>query len=96
MHNACGAPLPLIEPHAEYVALGADEDRRRSAYRRLFASPIPDSDMERIRASIRSNLPIGSEEFLKELEERLGRPMKKQRPGQKRKRGAESRQQLIE
>jgi len=85
MHNATGAPLPLIEPHPEYLALGADADRRRSAYRRLFATPIPDEQLERIRVAIRSNLPVGSDEFLKELEQQLGRPMERQRAGRKRK-----------
>jgi putative transposase len=81
--NAYGAPLPIIEPHAEYLALGSDEDRRRSAYRRLFATPITDMDMDRIRAAIRSNLPIGSEEFLNELEQRLGSPMRRRPAGRK-------------
>lgn len=86
MRNACGTPLPLIEPHPEYLALGTDDDRRRSAYRRLFAIPIPDADVARIRTAIRSNLPIGSDEFLKDLEERLERPMTKRRAGRKCKR----------
>jgi len=82
-HNSYGAPLPFIEPHPEYLALAADEDKRRSAYRRLFATPIADQEMERIRAALRSNLPIGSEEFLSDLQQRLGRPMTRQRAGRK-------------
>lgn len=83
MRNAYGAPLPMIEPHAEYLALGSDEDRRRSAYRRLFATPIADIEMDRIRAAIRSNLPIGCDEFLNELEQQLARPMKRRPAGRK-------------
>ena len=84
MCNAYGAPLPMIEPHAEYLALGSNEDRRRSAYRRLFGAPIPDAEMDRIRSALRSNLPIGSDEFLDALEQQLARPMRRQPLGRKR------------
>jgi len=82
-HNAFGAPLPMVEPHPEFLALGADDDCRRSAYRRLFAAPMEDVEVERIRVALRSNLPIGSDEFLKDLERRFGRPMTRQRSGRK-------------
>jgi len=81
--NGFGAALPMIDPHAEYLALGSDDDKRRSAYRRLFAAPIDDADMDRIRAAIRSNLPIGSDEFLNDLEQQLDRPMTRRRAGRK-------------
>jgi len=81
--NAYGAALPAIEPHPEYLALGCDEEKRRSAYRRLFAHPIPDPEMDRIRVALRSNLPIGSDEFLRGLEQTLERPMTRQRAGRK-------------
>lgn len=81
--NGYGAPLPMIEPHPEYLALGADEDKRRSAYRRLFATPLSEAEIDGIRAAVRSNLPIGREEFLCDLEKALARPMKRRRAGRK-------------
>jgi putative transposase len=90
-HNAYGAALPMIEPHAEYLALGSDEDKRRSAYRRLFSAPISDAEMDRIRVALRSNLPIGGEEFLSELEQQLARPMTRRRAGRKRRHREEPR-----
>jgi len=81
--NAYGAPLPMIEPHAEFLALGSDDDKRQSAYRRLCAAPIADGEMDRIRVALRSNLPIGCDDFLAELERQLGRPMKRRPAGRK-------------
>jgi putative transposase len=81
--NAFGAPVPLVEPHARYLALGADEEKRRSAYRRLFTQELDDETLTLIRKALRSNLPIGSPEFIRSLEQSLGRPMTLQRGGRK-------------
>jgi putative transposase len=44
--NALGEDAGMLTPHAEYLALGADEQSRRSAYRTLFVEnqPVQDSD----------------------------------------------------
>jgi putative transposase len=84
LRNAFGAPMPLIEPHGEYLALGSDDERRQSAYRRLSAKPLPDVQIEAIRCALRSNLPIGSEAFLESLEQQFGVPMTRRRAGRRR------------
>jgi putative transposase len=81
--NAYGAPLPLVEPHDEYLALGSDPDRRRAAYRRLFREDIPEPELQRIRVATRSNLAYGSEAFVDEMELATGRPLRRQRAGRR-------------
>jgi putative transposase len=88
--NAFGSPCPFLTPHAEYMALGGNADRRRAAYRSLFLEPIGDDDLAAIRKSLRSSLPLGCEAFLRELEARTGRPMRIQPLGRKRKARADA------
>jgi putative transposase len=83
--NAFGSPCVLIEPHAEFLALGGSEARRRAAYRALFLERLDDGDLSAIRRATRSNLPYASSELLAVLETQLGRPMRPGRPGPKRK-----------
>lgn len=76
---------PLISPHAEYLALGADEKVRSAAYGQLFEDQINESLMTEIRESTNGGYPLASESFRKALvdpERKLerGRPG---RPGRK-------------
>ena len=81
--NAYGAPCPFIRPHAEYMSLGSNADRRRGAYRNLFRDKLGDDELDRIRLAIRTNLPLGSEEFIDDLESRLRIRLRVGRPGPK-------------
>jgi putative transposase len=81
--NAFGAPRALVEPHAEFLALGGNEARRRAAYRALFLEPLGDGDLCAIRKATHSNLPYASEEMLDVLEAQFGRPMRIGRSGPK-------------
>jgi putative transposase len=58
-HYAFGTGDPLISEHPVIVALANDDGRRRSAYRSLFASELPQSDIETIRAATRGRRPLG-------------------------------------
>jgi putative transposase len=81
--NAYGTPCPFIRPHAEYLALGSRPDRRRAAYRDLFREPLDDQLLDRIRLALRTNLPLGSDDFIDELEGLVGVRLRNRRPGPK-------------
>lgn len=46
-YYAFGEPNPLIDPAADYLALGSTPAARRKAYQQLFATPLSDSFRER-------------------------------------------------
>jgi len=81
--NAFGSPCPFIEPHAEYLTLGRNPDRRHAAYRSLFHEALDDAQLTAIRAALKSNLPYGSDAFIDELESRLGMRLRRGKPGPK-------------
>ena len=83
--NAFGVPCPFIRAHAVYLALGSHTDRRRAAYRNLFREKLEDKDLDRIRHALRRNLPLGSDDFIDDLERRLGVRLRTGRPGPRRK-----------
>jgi len=71
--NALGTPDPIVEPHAEYLALGRDDGARRAAYGSLVEERLSDAQLEEIRAATRRNLPYASDEFISALELAYGR-----------------------
>lgn len=81
--NALGASNAIVEPHAEYLALGRDLHDRRAAYRALFGTGLSQSHLDAIRDAARSSLPYGSEEFVSALEGACGRRLRRvrSRPG---------------
>jgi REP-associated tyrosine transposase len=81
--NAYGARDPMLEPHAEYMALGGNAATRRAAYRALFLEKLADDQLSAIRKAARSGFPYGSEDFVQELELRTGRRLRRGKPGPK-------------
>ena len=79
--HAYGEPSPFLDPHAEYLALGGRDERRRAAYRDLFTKPMSDPELAGIRSAIRSNLPYGSDEFVCGLESSLGLRLRRGKSG---------------
>ena len=57
--------------------------RNRKEWEQLLAGGIPKLEAEAIRRGARTGRPLGSESFLEALEVRLGRPLKRQKPGPK-------------
>lgn len=64
---------PLLTPHPEYLALGADTGARASAYRALFAEALPDTLVEEIRSYLQQEKALGSDRFRSWVEARTGR-----------------------
>lgn len=73
--NASGEPSGLLRPHAEYLQLGADPQRRGEAYLRMFDEAIDESRLKAIRESAQMNRALGGEQFCKAIEATLLRPV---------------------
>jgi len=69
--NAAGKPLAWLTPHGEYLALGSDDERRRAAYRGLFATELDQQLLREIRVSTHGGYAIGSGQFRNEIETAL-------------------------
>jgi putative transposase len=85
-HNTGVREDPLVQPHAEYLAISEDPQRRHGAYSDLLSRPL-DADLVReIRESRDTGYPLASESFKSELAERLGRRTEAGRAGRPEKR----------
>jgi len=58
----------LVTPHATVVALAESAERRALAYRRLFATPLDEELLHRIRHASNHGWALGSDEFCRRLE----------------------------
>ena len=58
--NAKGDPSGLVTPHAVYLALAADMERRASAYRELCDVPLDSSAVDDIRKATRGGYAVGA------------------------------------
>lgn len=82
--NALGKDSPLITPHACYLALSHNAERRLQTYRGLFEERLHSRDIHRIRNATQFCMPLGNEQFKQHVEATLSRPMgfaKRGRPG---------------
>ena len=87
--NALGEPDALLTAHPLYLALGADDDTRRAAYRELFRGALDDKPLADLRLALNQDQPIGNDRFYREIEamtgqrrelRRRGRPRKQEEP----------------
>ena len=70
--NALGLPSSLVSPHALMQSLGSDPARARHAYRGMFDAPHDSNALARVREALQSGRPLGSPEFVTEMEKRCG------------------------
>ncbi|RUO37286.1 transposase [Aliidiomarina shirensis] len=70
--NARGVPSSICTPHPDYLALGKNDQERRSEYRRLFSFDCSSEFLEDIRSATMSNGALGDEAFLKRLSDLTG------------------------
>ena len=82
--NALGRPSLFLRQHEQYLFLGVDELSRREAYAGLFDGGISEEELARIRRSITSGYPLGSDDFIDRLENELGRRARFGRAGRPR------------
>jgi putative transposase len=79
--NALGRRDPLVSPHAQYLALGADDGARLRAYRALFDAEVQPQTIAQIRSAANGGYALGSSKFEAELALELGRPVARRPTG---------------
>lgn len=77
-HHAAGYEDPLIKDHPVYLGLGSEPENRAAEYKKIFGQEAEQALLEAIRTSIRKELVLGGDPFLREIEARLNRRV---RPG---------------
>ena len=82
--NAEGKPITWLTPHAEYLALGSNDETRRAAYRGLFESELDRELLREIRVSTHGGYAIGNDPFRDEIQITLDRCAAPRGPGRPR------------
>jgi len=65
--HALGTPDPLLDPHAIYRALGADDAARRAAYRAFCSGPADLATIRAIRDATNNAWALGGDRFRHEV-----------------------------
>jgi putative transposase len=73
-----------LSPTPEYWALGNTPYERQERWRALCADEATQDELAQLRRHVHSGWPLGSEAFLRDLEERFGLPQAPRRPGRPR------------
>ena len=79
--NAEGKQVAWLTPHGEYLALGLDDEKRRAAYRGLFATELDRQLLREIRVSTHGGYAIGSSRFRGDIERALNQRATPRSPG---------------
>jgi putative transposase len=81
--NAQNGRDTLLTPHRVYRRLGESERERQRAYRQLFRTRIPETDIEAIREATNKAWALGNDRFRAKIETLAGRraaPLPRGRP----------------
>jgi putative transposase len=70
--NGLGQVDSRLAPHGLYLALGADEHERRSAYRAIFRAHLEQDAIDDIRLALNQNQPLGDSRFHARIEQMTG------------------------
>jgi len=84
--NALGEADAIVTAHPPYLALGADDDARRAAYRALFRSALEDQPLSDLRLALNQDQPLGNDRFYREVEAMTGQRRELRKRGRPRKR----------
>jgi len=71
--NAYAEKGAEISPHALYLNLSFDKDKRLENYRHLFQTDLDNDQLHAIRRSIQFSMPVGNNRFVEEIEKIVGR-----------------------
>lgn len=82
--NATGRNDGRLVPHAEYLALGSDDERRRNAYCKLFPDQFDADLLREIRVSAHGGYALGDRRFRKRIEDASNRSATPRSPGRPR------------
>lgn len=83
--NAQGEGNSLVSPHERYLALGAEAESRRSAYRELFRHELEPGVVDEIRVATNGNYVLGESRFAEQIALVLGCRAQPGKPGRPRK-----------
>lgn len=79
--NGKGSRPDWLTPHAEYLALGENEDSRLASYRGLFDIAVDPNLLAEIRTATLGNYALGNERFKTEVSRMLKRRVTRGKPG---------------
>lgn len=85
--NALGKPVKCLTQRPEYLALGQNTMQRLNNYQQLCRYGCADSELKQLRMASQRNSPVGSEQFIKQLEQQLRVDLSYNTPGRPRKNG---------
>lgn len=71
----------LLTPHPEYLALAADRERQRRAYRQLFTECDDSGVLAELREATNGGYPLLGERTKIQLSAVCNRPLKRRKPG---------------
>jgi len=71
--NARGQFDDLVTPHSLYLSLGSTPSNRCHAYLQMFDGPVPDSELQAIRAALQKGWVLGDGAFSAQIGVRSGR-----------------------
>jgi len=83
--NAWGQANPILSPHPLYLALAAEDGRRREVDRDLFRTALDDAPLADLRMALNQDQPLGSSRFYAEIEAMTGQRRELRRRGRPRK-----------
>jgi putative transposase len=94
--NALGLANPMLSPHPLYLALAANDDRRRAVYRDLFRTALDDAPLVDLRIALNRDQPVGNRPFYAEIEAMTGQRRELRKRGRPRNTSAQEPLQDIE
>ena len=71
--NALGGTDPLLTPHPQYLALGADAPSLHAAYRAWVAAAVSPEELDLIRLRLQRQHALGTDRFRTLIEDQLRR-----------------------
>jgi putative transposase len=84
-YNALGQADDLVTPHAEFVRLGVNINKRQTAYRALFNHMISTQQLNEIRDATNKAWVLGNSRFKEQIQSQLTRRIEPARKGGDRK-----------
>jgi putative transposase len=80
-HYAHGAPDRHVIAHRIYTSLAETAPERQAAFAAFCRLRVPGAEIERLRLHLNKGWALGTDDFLVDLQERLGRPVRPPRRG---------------
>jgi putative transposase len=93
--NGLGQQDVMLTPHPLYLALGGDDENRRSVYRALFRAHLDQALITDIRLALNQDQPLGDSRFREKIEQMTGVRREAKRRGRPRTKPGETARQDV-